>query len=125
MIDFVKTPHGLMPKTVADRMKRNEADAKAKRDAELLMFRDRVAHAFGLKAADLPIPTMDTIRKAAAAAKAKFSSAELARVYPCRECRVAHDDRYKVACAETGAVACYVTVSFRGCPQLKPRLIVG
>lgn len=126
MIEFVQTPDGIVPKPQWDAMQRLKADQARKRLEAHEEVTERRAHARGIKMADvraLMASPLQALRRAAKAARAKFSKLEIEKAYPCRSCRVVVDEHYAAACAKFGALPCYVKKHMRGCEAWQPRPI--
>lgn len=105
MIELVATPHGLMPAHVWKRLKDDDERRKLKH---------------GLAGIDV-----SALERAAARLRTKFGADELAKAYPCRNCRTTTDDAYRTACASMSRTPCYLAASMRGCESWRPKPIVA
>jgi hypothetical protein len=104
-----------------------EAFAKLERDAYLADL-DKRCHKLGVKLSEVEKALPDgraRIQRAMKAALEQFSPETLDRMFACRGCRVLYDDSYRATCAAAKVQTCFTKARLRGCPQLKPRIVIS
>lgn len=122
MIERVRTKLGILPIDIAKALDENERDRRRLRaEADRYELEARCREA-GYDPRTLP--KMDP--KAALKIyfdhmRAKIGSEELARRYPCRTCKVLHDEKYRALCLAKRVPACFMAARFAGCPSWQPR----
>lgn len=129
MIEFVKTKHGLIRKDVAEQLEAVENRRKKRADRA---FRAQFIARARLQGfteeqiqAALKQDPKEAVRQTFEKIRDEIGPDELLRRFPCRGCKVAHDERYRAVCAEMKQVPCFLKAAMRGCPDFQPKAIVG
>jgi hypothetical protein len=117
-----------MPAYAADAIAARKAAVKQMHEDQYRADLDRRCFALGLTMAEVEKRIEngpDLIRKAMRDAVASIPRHVLEARYPCAACKVISDDTYRAKCAAAKTAPCFVRVRLKGCPFIKPRLIVA